>query len=394
MKPYPEQVTMANEVRAVLKQYGLAYLAAEERTGKTLAAILVAESLNINTIQVITKKNALGGWNETLAAYEHMKDFRVTNYHQAKKCEPADMLILDEAHNYISGYPKRSAIWRDIKRISPNAIILYTSATPNAQGYQMLFNQFALSSYSPWRKYANFYKWFKDYGKPYSIEINQLDIAQYDRCKDDKVLEDVKHLFVTKTRAELGFDYEPEDKLHYVELNQITKDVYNEIIEHKVVELKAGWLVCDTGPKLRYALHMLEGGVAKIDDQYIVLANNEKIDYILKHFGDHDGLVIMYNYKAELLKLEGAFKKARLLQATSFAEGVDLHKYSDLIIYSQDFSTARHTQRRARQANKKRDTPIIVHYLLVRKAISSGVYKTVSINKKNFVDSTFERHKL
>lgn len=82
------------------------------------------------------------------------------------------------------------------------------------------------------------------------------------------------------------------------------------------------------------------------------------------------------------------------MQATSYAEGVDLHKYKHLIIYSQDFSTARHTQRRARQANKARHEAITVHFLLVKKGCSEQVYKTVSVNKKNFVDSVFTRTKL
>ena len=150
-------------------------------------------------------------------------------------------------------------------------------------------------------------------------------------------------------------------------------------------------LVCDTTSKLRTSLHQLEGGTIKIDNDRHVLSNCEKVDFILEHFGDEESLVIMYNYQAELVKLDQHFKRARLLQATSFAEGVDLHEYSDLVIYSQDFSTARHTQRRARQANKKRDKPINVHYLLVRKAISEQCFKTVSVNKKNFVDSVFNR---
>ncbi len=139
---------------------------------------------------------------------------------------------------------------------------------------------------------------------------------------------------------------------------------------------------------------MLEGGVAKIDKQYLVLANREKIDFILRTFGDTEDLVIMYNYIAEQTKLEEVFKKARILQATSFAEGVDLHRHKHLVIYSQDFSTARHTQRRARQANMKRDTPITVHYLLVKKGLSEQVYNTVSVNKRNFVDSVFAKDKI
>jgi hypothetical protein len=130
---------------------------------------------------------------------------------------------------------------------------------------------------------------------------------------------------------------------------------------------------------------------ATICHAYYTLENNERIEYILNIFGDSDNLCIMYNYIAEEYKLKEYFKHAKILQATSFAEGVDLAHIKDLVIYSQDFSTARHVQRRARQASKNRVEPIEVHFLLTKKAVSEQVYETVAINQKNFVDSTFKR---
>lgn len=397
MNPYPHQIQIASDAEAILRQYGLVYLAAEERTGKTLAAILLAESVPGNSVLVITKKKALDGWHDTLKAYKGTKkSYTVTNYHQAYKEDPGayQLIILDEAHNYISSFPKHGKIWKELKPLCAKKPLIYISATPYAQGPQQLYGQLSLSSYSPWAKHKNFYAWFRLYGKPYDLKINGVPIRQYDKCDRELILGTCEHLFVTATRKELGFEYEPEDKIHWIQLNQNTKAVYNELLEHELVELSVGLLVCDTKSKMRTSLHQLEGGTIKIEDDRFVLANEEKIEYVKRHWGDSSDVVIMYNYIAEKDKLEQAFKKARILQATSFAEGVDLHKYSHLIIYSQDFSTARHTQRRARQANKNRDTPIVVHYLLVKRAISHQVYKTVSVNKKNYVDSVFEKETL
>jgi hypothetical protein len=395
MTPYDHQIQLARDGLAVLQKYGIAYLAAEERTGKTLSAVLIAEGMKAQRILVITKKKALDGWHETLEAFPHTKKYTVTNYHQAlKQTGQFDLVILDEAHNYISAFPKVGKIWREVAPLCKDVPILYLSATPHAQGPQQLFHQFKLSSYSPWKKHGTFYNWFKLYGKPYDIEINGIAIRQYDKCDVELILGTCEHLFITRTRKELGFEHEPEDELHYIKLDEATRYVYNELLEHNIVELKAGMLVCDTKSKLRYALHQLEGGTAKIDKERLVLANREKIDFLLRKFGDTEDLVIMYNYIPELAKLEAVFKKARILQATSFAEGVDLHKHKHLVIYSQDFSTARHTQRRARQANMKRDTPITVHYLLVKKGLSEQVYNTVSVNKRNFVDSVFAKDKI
>jgi len=396
MIPYEYQDSLSDEGLEILRNNGIVYYAMEERTGKTLTAILTVEKSAAESCLVITKKKALDGWKETLSAYLTTKKYEVVNYHQAHKKvgRKFDVIILDESHNYISSFPKPGKIWKEVYGLCYGVPLIYISATPNAQGYQMLYHQFKLSYWSPWKSFKTFYEWFRVYGKAYTKEINGIPITQYDRCHEDWIASQVKHLFITKTRKELEFEHEPEDKLHYIELAENTRKVYNHLLEHSIINLSVGELVCDSKSKLRTSLHQLEGGTVRINEEGKVLPNTEKVDYILKHFGDKEDVVIMYNFRAEEVKLRSHFKNATLLQATSYAEGVDLHKYSDLIIYSQDYSTARHTQRRARQCNKNRRTPITVHYLLVKKAISEQVYKTVSVNKKNYVDSVFVKETL
>lgn len=392
--PYKHQEELSNEALEIIREHAIVYLAMEERTGKTITAILVAEKSAASNVLIVTKKKAEKDWKSTLADMQLTKRYTLTTYHQLHNLPVAayDLVLLDESHNYISSFPKPGQIWKQLKPICKNKPIVYISATPHAQGLQQLFHQFALSAWSPWYKHTNFYSWFSVYGKPYTMEINGINVPQYTKLTDDKVVYDcVKHLFITKTRQELGFEHEPEDKLHWITLAENTTAVYNQLIKDELIELSVGLLVCDNKSKMRTSLHQLEGGTIKIDDKYFVLGNTEKVQYILDNFGDNESLVIMYNFKAELTKLQMYFKKALLLQATSFAEGVDLSGYDDLVIYSQDYSTARHTQRRARQANKNRDKPITVHFLLVKRGISEQVYKTVSVNKKNYVDSTYSR---
>ena len=391
MTPYPRQVELARRGLIILREHMMVYLACEERTGKTLASILMAEDLDIKSVLVLTKKNALKGWNETLSAYPHKKKYTVTNYHQAKNCARHDLLILDEAHNYISGFPKQSAMNIAVKCLSQRVPIIYISATPHAQGYSMLYHQFSLSSWSPWRTYSTFYSWFHTYGIPDHAWFHGRQVPIYNKTKQDLVIACCQHLFITATRKQLGFKHEPKDKLHYLDLKQGTMDVYNELMKDKYLLVNGHELIADTSMRLRAALHMLEGGALKVDGNFIVMPNHEKIDYIKKQWGDNEHVAIYYQYIAEGIKLRKHFKKAMILQATSFAEGIDLAHVDNLVIYSQDWSTARHTQRRARQAASHRDKPITVHFLLVKKAISDQVYNTVSINKTNFVDSVFER---
>lgn len=395
MQPRQHQIEIANKAIELLKDYNIAYIAAEERTGKTLAAILVAEDQAARVL-VITKAKAIKGWEETIAAYKPKCEIVVASFHQAYKHAELrpNLVIIDEAHSMLSAYPKPGKIQKEVRAICEFRSVLFLSATPHAQGYAQLYHQLQVSSFSPFRSYKSFYAWHMHYGKPYTIKVNGFDLAQYDRVKDDEIIAATKHLFITATRAELGFEHEPEDQVHYIDLHEDTKFAYNELLQHQIIETSAGVIVADSVSKLRTSLHQIEGGTIKIGDAYHVLKNQEKVDFILKRFGDTKDLVIMYNYKAELIKLEAVFKNARLLQGTSYAEGVDLSMHKHLVIYSQDFSTARHTQRRARQANMERREPIVVHFLLVKKAISEEVYKTVSVNKKNYVDSVFKGAKL
>ncbi len=402
MKPYKHQLELSTQGFAILKKHGLVYLNMEERTGKTLIGILIAEtSPLIVRVLIITKKKALEGWNETLDEFPHLCSYTVINYHSVNKVKgDYDLIILDEAHNYISAFPKRKTIWNKVSKFTKGKPIIYMSATSSAQGRHLLFNQLALSSWSPWVDYKNGYYWHREYGIENLLYLHGRYIEQWNKTDNDRVWDECKHLFITKTRKELGFGQEPEDRIHYIELNSVTKSVYNEIQKDRMINLKAGLLIADTPMKLRTSLQSLEGGTIILKDEntgkprYIVLTNREKVDYILKTWGDTNDMVIMHNYKAEKIKLEDIFENALILQATSYAEGIDLYKYKHLIIYSQDFSTARHTQRRARQANKNRKDEILVHYLLVKKAISEQVYDTVSINKTNFVDSTYIREEI
>ena len=344
----------------ILNRYKLVYLAMEERVGKSYMAMYVAEESTAKKILVITKKKALIGWEEVLNFYPFYKKYDVINYHKASKVDKKyDLIILDEAHNYLSSYPKPGKIWKDVKRLTDKNKIIYLSATPYAQGMQQLYHQLALSDFSPWKKYKNFYRWFDKFGIPQSIKVNGLLINQYNKTMLDDVSGSCDHLFVTASRKDFGFIIEPYDVPCYLEIDKKTKKIYNELLLHGCIKLEGvGDLICDNSMKLRTSLHQLEGGTIKIGDKRYILDNDEKLIYILRNFKDSESLVIMHNYVAERDKLEKYFTKATILQATSYAEGIDLHKFNNLVIYSQDFSTSKHTQRRARQCNMLRQDPI------------------------------------
>ena len=397
---------MAKQATAIIKQHHLVYLAMNERCGKTITSLLTVETLDVDTILVITKKKVVADWQEVIADCSWLKKkYKVTNYHSAHKMLPLSSyaVILDESHAYLSSKPKKSSygkIWNSVKALTGLRDIVYLSATPVSETFGQLYNQLALSSFSPFRLYDNFYDFYSTYavrtksGNYQQIRTSSTNfVTDYSKV-DKRAMDAVKHLFLFKTREELGFEQEPVDKLHYITLDPLTKKAYNILLVDNVLEAKNQTLICDTSMRLRTSLHQLESGCLKIDEKSVILKNQEKIDYIKDTWGDTTDLVIMYQYIAEGIKLNQHFKNAEILQGISYAEGIDLSHKKHLIVYSQDFSCSRHTQRRARQANKKRKEPIIVSYLLVKKGISEQVYNSVSKKKKNFVDSVFKKEQL
>ena len=83
MIPYPHQEELAPIALDILRQHAIVYLAMEERTGKTLISLLVAEQSAAKSILIITKKKALPDWIDVLRKWKHTKRFTPINYHQA-----------------------------------------------------------------------------------------------------------------------------------------------------------------------------------------------------------------------------------------------------------------------------------------------------------------------
>ena len=395
MNPYQHQVDISSQALDILRKHMIVYLAMQERTGKTLTSILICEQTKCNNILVITKKKALVGWIDTLSKYKHNKTYECINYESLHKCTfKPDLVIIDEAHSNLGAYPKVGKMWKEVFKFTKGKPIIYLSATPSAQTYAQLYHQFKLSSWTPWIKYPSFYNWHKDYGIENIIYLGGRQLKQYNEVKSEKVMGDVEHLFISYTRTELGFEHEPKDILHYIDLSSEIKEYYNSLLKDRVATVAGTEVIADTVMALRTKLHQIEGSTLKQEDKNIFLSKIDKIDYILKTWGDSDNLVIFYQYQNELSLLKQTFKSATILQGTSFAEGVDLSMYETCVVYSMDFSTAKYTQRRARQCNMKRDTPIDFHFLLVKGAISEQVYQTVAVNRTNFVDSYFNKQEI
>lgn len=395
MKPLPHQIIKADECWSILKHIGIVYLAGLPRSGKTLTSILTAEKWNDKKRKIIvfTKKNAISGWNKFIND-DLLHEYTIINYEQASKItDTYDLAIIDEAHN-LSTIPKPSQRIKEIRAICYDLPTILLSGTPIVESPIKIFHQCYVTKYSPF-KHKNFYAFHREFGVPYSKIINMRTIQFYDKAQTDKLMPLIDEFTVKMTQEDAGISKELHavDKVHYINLDSETKDRYNYILKYKIITINDKKLICDSVMKLRTSLHMLESGIAKIDDDYIETGNTEKIDYIKKEFGDTEQVGIMSHFIGERDLLKKHFKHAQIYSSNAHSEGVDLSHLKYFIVISSDYSGAKHIQRRERIINMNNINTTTVHFLIVKNAISEQVYKTVS-QKLDFNNSCFERKAL
>jgi hypothetical protein len=317
----------------------------------------------------------------------------VTNYEQVSKIKGVfDLVIMDEAHN-VGAFPKPSKRTLEIRDIAYDLPLILLSGTPVVESPAKIFHQCFVTKYSPFAS-KNFYMFHKAYGIPYSKFINGRELKFYDRTIPE-LMEKINEFCVFMTQEDAGIDasLQAVDKVHYVALSDETKRLYNNLQYKRVIAIDGKDLVCDSIMKLRTSLHMIESGVCKIDDDYILIGNTEKIDYIKSTFGDSEDIGIMSHYVGERLLLEKHFKKAKIYSSSAHSEGVDLSHLKHFVIASSDYSGSKFIQRRERIININGSNTLIVNHILVKGAISEQVYNAVS-KKMDFNNSCYEMNKI
>ena len=379
------QIKAANKIVKKVKKHGLALLSGEPRSGKTLSFLKAARDLKAKNILIITQKAAMA--DIAIQAMALGVAVTIVNYHKAKTQKAEfDLMILDECHRWITGYPKRSTIWGEIRPLTVGVPIIYSSGTMTPEGYAGLFNMLALSDRSPWRKYKTFMHWHFKYGTPYSMQINSFSVTKYDRTKESKVLRDVKKLTVTITRKEAGHKHEPVDNPVYISLGKKQQKFEDKLEEDQII-LKHD-IVADTPASMLQKCHQIAGGFVKTeDDGLYTFKSNPKMDWLHANI-DPENTMILAHHIAEQKALAALFPNTGSI--TKNAEGKDFSHIDTLVIYSMSFSAATYEQVRVRQANISRNKPITIIYLLA--GIDKYVYKAVH-SKKNFTASWYRRNK-
>lgn len=396
-EPLPHQIEKAKECLEVINKLGIVYLQGSPRAGKTLTSILVAEQLeDAKSVLVLTKKNAISGFQKFIS--DDLKcSYHITNYEQAKKLNKNDydFIILDESHS-LGAFPKPSLRTKAIRELAYDKRVILLSGTAIVESAAGIFHQCFITKYNPF-DFKNFYAFHKEWGISASQFIAGRELKLYNQTKP-KLIDEINKFSVFMTQSDAGINLQAIDELHYIELDDRTKKMYNHLQKNKIIKFydvnnEVVELICDSTMKLRTSLHSLEGGTVKMNDKYYEVGNLEKINYIKKHFGDTADISIMSHFVHERELLKKHFKNAVIYSSNANAEGVCLAHSKHFIIYSSDYSGAKHIQRRERIININGSNTLKVIFLLVKGAISQQVYAATS-KKLDFNNAMFKRVEL
>jgi len=402
------QQKIVNDGYSKLIQFNMVYLSMEVRTGKTLTALSLADKFtNKKGVLFVTKKKAIKSIEND---YELLNpDFNITviNYESLHKVQQDfDIVIIDEAHS-VGTYPKPSKRYKDLKTIlDKNAYtkVIFLSGTPSPESYSQLFHQFRLlNRFSPFKEYANFYKWSKVF---VDVEIRNLGYAKvndYSGAKKDKIMDVLKDYFISYTQQDAGFNQTVNEHILEVEMNPKVYELVKRLKKDLIVEGKEEVILADTSVKLQNKIHQLCSGTVKFESGNSMIIDNSKAKFIKDKFKGKK-IAIFYIFKEEFKLLKGVFTNFTespeefnqsndlvfLGQIRSSREGVNLSSADSLIYYNIEFSALSYIQGKDRMTSKERTKDNNVYFIFAKGGIEKHIYKRVS-NKLDFTNSYFKR---
>lgn len=406
LRDYQDEIS--DKAVKLLQTYKIAYLALQPRVGKTLTAIAACHKYGARKILFITKKKAISDILKQRDEYAPSLQIFVTNYEQlANVNESFDLVICDEAHS-LGAFPKPTGRTIEMKRVCAGKPIIYLSGTPNPESYSQLYHQFWVSSYSPFAFHKTFYKWANDYVSIKKMKIGGQSFNDYKKADEKMVMEGCKHLFITYTQEEAGFESFVQETIHYVEMQETTYRLAERLRIDKLVRNKDGEVVLgDTAVKLMQKLHQIFSGSVIVDEPTRVVKafDYTKALYIKEKFKGQK-IAIYYKFIAEEMAIRLTFGSDKLTtdplefnerndlifisQIQSGREGVNISTADALVFYNIDFSAVSYWQSRARIQTKDRTKDANIHWIFSKGGIEDKIYKAV-MDKTDYTTNIFKK---
>ena len=393
----------------ILKEHKILCLSMEVRCGKTLTALSIAEAYGAKSVLFISKKKAIteGSIQGDYADLDPSYEIDFINYASVHKATGSyDFIIIDESHS-LGAFPIKSKRVDKVKNICKGLPIIFLSGTFTPESYSQIYHQLYVSSFSPFIKYANFYKWSKIFVDVYQIRINGRDANKYERAHKDMIENYTNKLFIKVSQEDAGFSQLIHEEILEVPMDQVQANLINSIKDRGFCKYN-GELCIPSNPSIKLSkIAQICGGTLLMDDaEKGVVISRAKADYINQHFKGQK-IAILYVYKAEgdLLREifknhtsdENVFRKddssTFIAQIRSAREGVDLSTADSLVMYSVDFSATSYFQGKARIQSHSRIKEANLYWIFTSGGIEKHIYGAVS-KKKSFTTSYYKVNRI
>lgn len=403
------QETKVKEGCESLLKLNIIYLSMEVRTGKTLTSLSIADRVNAKNVLFVTKKKAIKSIENDYKLINPSFKITIINYESLHKVIGLfDLVIIDESH-CVGTYPKPSKRYKDLKEIvkrSKGAKLIHLSGTPSPESESQLFWQFRLSDeFSPFKEYANFYKWAKDFVNVKKVNLGYATVNDYSDANRDKIMNVLQPYFISYTQKQAGFDQVVNESVLYVEMKPKTYSLIKELKKNLVIEGKNELILADTSVKLQQKVHQLSSGTIKFESGNSMIVDNSKAVYIKDKFKGQK-IAIFYIFKEEFNLLKETFTNwtdspeefnenedlVFLGQIRSSREGVNLSSADSLIYYNLEFSALSYIQGKDRMTSKERTKENKVFFIFSKRGIEKHIYKRVS-EKLDFTNNYFKQIK-
>lgn len=400
------QESISTDAAALLRTYKICYLSMEVRTGKTTTAMAAADKYDAKWVLFLTKKKAISSITSDYDALAPAFKLICTNYEQIYNLSPDyqfDLVILDEAHG-LGQFPTPAERVKELRKLCVDKPIIYLSGTPTPESYSQLFHQFFISTYSPFKDYKNFYAWAKEFVTVKKKYFYNREINDYSNADKAKIDELTKHLFISYTQQEAGFEQLVQEIVLKVRMQESTYRLADWLRKKRVFIGKNGEeILADTAVKLQQKMHQIYSGSVIAENKDVVCFDHTKAKFIKEHFASKK-IAVFYKFRAEYLMLVWAFGADKLTedpeefnrrddltftsQIQSGREGTNLSSADCLVFFNIDFSAVSYWQARARLQNKDRVKEAIIYWIFTEGGIEEKVYERV-IGKKDYTLSHF-----
>jgi hypothetical protein len=159
------------------------------------------------------------------------------------------LVIVDEAHAV--GTPgKPSQRFKTLKRLCQGKPVLLMSGTPLTESPLAAYYQFGVCSFTPF-KHRTFYDFFREFGTPNPISVNNRLVETYKTAKPSLLPEIDKHL-VKVSQTDAGIEFQAEDEVHRVTLDEGSLGLINTLRHESIATLPDGTtIVCENEARSR-----------------------------------------------------------------------------------------------------------------------------------------------